>query len=243
MPFGGLVLARDVGVNEISKMLDLLSKHMREEGFSRLILTPMPSLYQEIEGDELEALLQERGALLRESRLTSMLRVNADGLPGLLSSRYLKKIRQGRRRYPLEFGITEDAGEIWPSLEHFLQERFGRDPVHSLEEIRELKRAFPENIYFLTAKEEARLVGGLLVFVFKNVLRLQAYFRATENQPDYLSARLDLFAMKTFADSCRICDVGTSYDPCSGKLQDGVNWYKEHLGARGILVRSWEWVR
>ncbi|MCH8474764.1 MAG: hypothetical protein LAT55_05990 [Opitutales bacterium] len=242
LPFGGLILARGAGLHDISQMLDLLAAHMRTEGLERLVFTPMPSPYQKTEGDEVEVLLQERGAHLRQTRLTSMLRLKADGLPELLSSRRLKQIRKARRCYPLELGITEDAEEIWPALERFLRDRFGRSPIHSLEEIRKLKKAFPENIYFLTAKEESRLVGGLIVFVFEKVLRLQACFRVGENQSDYLSTRLDLFAMKTFADSCGVCDVGTSYDPVTGNLQAELFRYKEYLGARGIALCSWEWI-
>ncbi len=57
LPFGGLVLAREAGMDEIAAMLDLLAEYMRGADLNRLILTNMPALYQQIQGDEVECLL------------------------------------------------------------------------------------------------------------------------------------------------------------------------------------------
>ncbi len=241
LPFGGLMLSRSAGMEEISSMLDLLADYMREAGFDQLILTNMPTPYQQIEGDEVEYLLKERGAQSAGMRLTSVLRVTGAGIPELFPRSQCKKLRYSERRYPVDFSETDEVDEIWPMLENFMMRRFGSRPVHSLPEIRRLKSAFPANIRFLVGRSSGQLVGGQMVFILDQVARLQTSFRSEENRGDDFSMRLDLFSMEVLGKICPVWDFGTSYDPATGELQPSLFWHKERLGARGVAIRSWEW--
>ena len=146
---------------------------MRTEGLRRVVYKPIPWIYHKQPSEEdLYAIVEVCGASLTR------------GLSSAISSERQNKwyrIRECGARHAKQTGITIEETEnylpFWQILTANLRERYGLNPVHSLEEIEMLHHRLPENIRLVIAKEEDDVIGGgycmfLTVWCTLSILRL-----------------------------------------------------------------------
>jgi hypothetical protein len=86
------------------------------------------------------------------------------------------KLKHYRRVSKLGISIEEavDFNLFWNQiLIPRLEEKYQTKPVHSLEEINQLKTSFPENIKQFNAYYEGEIVAGITLFISKKVVKSQ----------------------------------------------------------------------
>ena len=113
-----------------------------------------------------------------------------------------------------------------------LNKRFGKNPVHNLQEIELLKSRFPENIHQINIYNENEIVAGCTIFETKKVAHAQ-YISANDFGRksgaidmlfDYLIS--ELFSEKDFF------DFGICNEKEGKIINNGLLDWKEGFGAR-----------
>ena len=68
---------------------------------------------------------------------------------------------------------TEDYQPFWKILSDNMKERYGLQPVHTLEEIELLHHRFPEQIRLFVAKAGTETIGGCVLYITDRVVHSQ----------------------------------------------------------------------
>ena len=137
---------------------------------NNFILRPILDFYQSRVSNELNYFLfQNKASLMKRS-----MNLVIDYSKPLRISK--SKLKHYRRVSKLGISIEEavDCNLFWNQmLIPRLEEKYQTKPVHSLEEINQLKTSFPENIKQFNAYYEGEIVAGITLFISKKVVKSQ----------------------------------------------------------------------
>ena len=123
-----------------------------------------------------------------------------------------------------------------------LAERHDAQPVHTATEMRLLQERFPDNIRLFVLSHGDEWRAGEVIFLSNNVLRFQYGFYFFTDRREALSLRTLEWLRTNEALHLPWMDLGTSMDPDTGELVGTLHLHKEIFGARGVPLKTWEWV-
>ena len=170
LTFGGLVCLEDVKVELIETVFESILAFFKENKMNNFILKPILDFYQSRVSNELNYFLfQNKASLMKRS-----MNLVIDYSKPLRISK--SKLKHYRRVSKLGISIEEavDCNLFWNQiLIPRLEEKYQTKPVHSLEEINQLKTSFPENIKQFNAYYEGEIVAGITLFISKKVVKSQ----------------------------------------------------------------------
>jgi hypothetical protein len=238
LTYGGVVHDGSVRGASMIGALDAIASYYRSLGYRRLRYKVVPPIYHVPPAeDDLYALFR-LGARRHQCDLSVAVDVTGRG-------RVTYRRRRSRRRAESEgVRVQEDWDEIagfWRILEQNLARRHGASPVHSLAEIQILHERFPDAILLITAKIDADLAGGALLFLSTRVLRMQ--YTATTEQGRAACATdpvveyaIDIAGKR----GCRYLDFGTCTLDEGRSLHQDLHHFKVSFGGGGVLCDHYE---
>jgi hypothetical protein len=234
LPFAGLLTRQRTHLAAVEKVASALLAFMASQGLRRLVYRPVPFPYHRAPAEEDQWALERLGARVIDVKVGS-----------LLPRRDAPPLRKERRRYArraqrsgVRIGRSKDFGAFMELLADFLHWRHGATPVHTREEMELLASRFPEEICLYTAEREGELLGGRILYRAKRCSRLQ--YIATSREGMALGVGDALYAHLLELDVGPWLDLGLSMDPTSGEVNGTLLAYKESIGARAMLRRTWE---
>jgi hypothetical protein len=235
LSYGGLLLEPEARLEDVLTWFFHFVRYYHQLGFERVIYKCLPFYYATYPAQEdLYALFLLKAALLQ--RDTSSVFVKSMPLP------YQQRRKKNTKQDSGSFRIlrANDPTEFWNDvLIPNLKEKFGAEPVHSLEEIKKLMRLFPNQIQLFEVRNKG-LLGGTVIYSTP----LTAHAQYTSANPlgkemgalDVLFHHLlsDVFQEKAYF------SFGTSNGDPGRTLNRGlVNW-KEGFGARTFAVDTYQ---
>ncbi|HSS50942.1 MAG TPA: GNAT family N-acetyltransferase [Thermoanaerobaculia bacterium] len=236
LTYGGIVSNAAMTAPKMLEAFDAILEHLRQESFTRLRYRAVPHIYHRAPAEEDLYALARHGASLVHRTVLSV-----------LDSRHPVAAQERRRRgvrKALAAGLacreTDDLEAYWSLLTRVLQETYGARPVHSLAEIELLRWRFPRNIRLFGCFQGASLVAGVVVYESPTVARAQ-YIAASQAGKDL--AALDLLfhvLLREVYPDKPYFDLGTSESADGRDLNRGVLEFKESLGARTVVVDTYE---
>jgi len=176
LTYGGLVLDRKAGLKDVLSCYYAALRYLHEQHIEIFELRPLPSFYNSLPSDETNyALFILDARLIR--RDCALVISQRDPLPFRKGRK--SEISKGRRS-----GITiqeeQDYTSFWNQvLIPRLLARYGVEPVHTIKEITQLARRFPENIRQFSAYHEGQIVAGATIYETPTVAHCQ-YLGVTE---------------------------------------------------------------
>lgn len=238
LTYGGLVLLQNTKLQEVIAMMNMVLRFLHDQQIVSLQLKQLPSIYSEFPSDEMEQL-----CFLLKAQLV---RRDALAVIDLSHKMDISRVRKRgiERGQKLELVIKEvsDFEEFWTKmLVPNLQERYAAKPVHSLAEIRHLKAKFPENIRQFNVYFENDIIGGVTLFVTKNVLHPQYISGNKKFNTKY--GGLDFlyhYIMATVATSQRYFNFGSSSENNGLQLNTSLHYWKESFGGRTVVQNYYE---
>jgi hypothetical protein len=237
LPFAGLVVGTRTLHRDVTTALALLGAYMRANDLVHFTCTPTPICYHSVPFEDDIYALYALGARCTGMKLSA-------GFPGTsppcLSAKTAHELRRTARKYPCRFREVDDVGTFWIDLDRFLGESHGAKPVHSAGEMALLKSRFPRNIRMVLAEAGGDVIAGLLIYLTDCVQRAQYVFRRKDDHTR-VCARLHLHVAAHPVYRRAWYDFGTSVNPLTGQLDEGVLLNKEISGARGTIVQTWTW--
>ncbi len=237
LTYGGLLMSPAITYAQVAEALALAFDYLRGEcGVARVTYKAIPYIYHRYPAEEDLYVLHRMGARLAERSIASAAPV-ADLLP-------LCRLRRRRLKAAAEAGFSivedEDFAAFWPVLEANLMERHGARPVHTLDEIARLHRAFPEQIRLFRVCLDGRTEAGCVMYLTDCVAHAQ-YSSATPFGKEH--GAMDLLyrylSAERYPDK-RYFDFGISTEQGGRVLNDGLLAFKEGFGTRAVMYDVYE---
>ena len=235
LTYGTLVLQKRVAFAEAQHLINTLLDYLKAEGFTALELKMLPQFYMQQPAYELEHVLTEAGAQVMRSQLNFGIDYNR---PFFIHSTKERRARQAAER-GLRYAEA-DFDAFWNTvLKPRLSDKFDAEPVHSLQEITQLKKQFKYNIKQINCYQGETLLAGVTLFLTEDVVKSQ--YGATTPEGEKLRAMDFLFVnliQEYKAAGYRFFDMGTVH----GGRDEGYNYglikQKEELGAQVYLQKT-----
>lgn len=136
---------------------------------------------------------------------------------------------------------THFAPALWEILQDNLARKYESRPVHTLEEISLLQTLFPNNVKFVAALLNDKVVAGIVLFITDTTAHAQ-YIASSET--GYEISALDAvfnFCIEAAAnDGKRFFDFGTSNEDEGRTLNTTLYNFKSEFGGGGIVHEFYE---
>lgn len=236
LTYGGVVSDATMTAPVMLEVFEALLEYLRQERFTLLRYRAVPHIYHRAPAEEdLYALTRNGGSVVHRTVLSA------------IDMRH-PVVAQGRRRRGVRKALSaglvcresDDLAAYWSLLTQVLLETYGARPVHSLEEIMLLRRKLPRNIRLFGCFQGESLVAGVLVYESQTAARAQ-YIAASETGKRLAALDLlfDSLLREVYPDKAYF-DLGTSESAGGRDLNRGVLGFKESLGARAVVVDTYE---
>lgn len=237
LTYGGLVMSDRTVAADVVQIFRLLNDQLRREGIRKVIYKPTPWIYHRQPSEEdLYAVVEVCGATVSR------------GLSSTVSRDHQNKwyrIRECGARHARKLGLTIEETDnykpFWQVLSNNLRERYGLNPVHTVEEIEMLHRRMPDHIRLMVVEEGDETVGGTVLYVSDQVVHSQ-YIAASPRgkQIHALDLLFDVVIQQALA-SHPYFDFGISTEKHGTYLNEHLIYQKEGFGGRGVCYDWYEW--
>lgn len=234
LTYGGLIFEKSMKLEKALLLFEKLLAFLDSNGFEKLILKSIPSIYCDCFSNEIDyALFLTRAKLIRRDTLAVIDLTKEFNL----SYDRKKNVKKGLTNQ-LVVKEEEDFSQFWndiliPNLWHKHQAK----PVHTLAEIVALKKLFPENIRQFNVYKGTELIGGTTIFESKHVAHVQYIsIKALSKERGALDVLFYELITKVFKHKIYF-DFGISNEDQGKKLNAGLSYWKESFGAN-ILTQD-----
>lgn len=242
LTYGGFVLSPRVTSSDLIALFDTIIIYARERGLSQLFYKPVPTIYHRLPSQEEEYVLWRLGAEVEVCNLSSTIDLQEEALQ--LRPEYCRRNIYGRLRNQ-GFIVDWEAPleEFWPILTSNLRQRYDAQPVHTLEEMCRLQKAFPDQILCCVVRNaEGVALGGVVLFESLQVAHTQYSSASPEGKQcgalDYLY--MSILENYRLQQEIRFFDFGTSNEEGGHVLNQSLIHYKESFGGRGVVYKTYK---
>jgi hypothetical protein len=236
LTYGGLLVDPAMGTPLFLELFTTLLAYLKSEGFTLLQYKPIPHIYHIYPSDEDKYALFLAGARLFRRDVSSAI-VPGRRLP-------FRKDRRGHlnkaRRNALVVEESDRWQSFWEILHDNLVSKHGVRPVHSVDEIQDLRRRFPHNIRLFAVNVGQEVVAGTVVFETEMVAHTQ-YIASNDvgkraGAVELLLAHLleNVYPQKPYF------DFGISNTNDGRYLNKGLIDFKEGFGGRSVVHEFYE---
>jgi hypothetical protein len=230
LTFGGFVTDTRMTAVAMLDCFSILRDYMKVNGLIELLYKKIPYIYCAYPSDEDLYALYVNGAILERRDLTSCIYIPARLEFSTLRKRKVKKA-SGEKVDVVE---STDYDGFFLILDRMLRDDHQTTPTHSAKEMKLLASRHPENIRLFAATMHDQMVAGVIVYETSFVAHTQYLVNSPEGKR---TGALDLiieFLIKERYRNIRFFDFGISNESHGLILNEGLIFYKQGFGARGI---------
>ena len=237
LSYGGVIVKTDLKFLKYLELFTHLLKYFDEKSIKKLYIKQIPSIYNSNFNGELDYLSFVTGAKIYRRDIISVIDMQNENK---ISKDRIQGYKRGVKN-KLEIKETDDLDDFWNSiLIPTLSNRHSVNPVHSLKDIKKLKRVFNNNIKQFNVYHEDQLVAGTTIFLTKNVAHVQ--YIGSNSEKNSLGSLDFLFynLITEYLSDFKYFDFGNSHEQQGMKINKGLNYWKEGYGARSLTHDFYE---
>lgn len=233
-----LVPLRHFDVTTMLEVWDAAMQFLQDEGIAEIIYKPVPHIYHRYPCDEDLYAIFRAGGVLAESNISTTIDLDAP----LPFDRGNKRNVNLAVKSGVEVTESSDWQGYWDMLDDLLMEKYGKHPVHSLDEIMLLHSRFPENIKLYIAMLGDEILAGVVMYYCGNEVAHCQYIASTEHGRELkaLTLLFDCLINETSQAGCRYFDFGISTENGGLYLNEGLVRQKCRLGGRGVVYNTFK---
>ena len=239
LTFGGWLLPlKHFDATTMLELWESSLNFMRSNGVARLVYKPVPHIYHRYPCEEdLYAVFRSGGRMVASNISTTI-----DLDEPLPFDRGNKRNLNVATKSGVVVSESDRWQDYWHMLDSLLMEKYGKHPVHSLQEIELLKTRFPENIKLYCACLNNELLAGVVMYYSGAEVAHCQYIASTElgREKKALSLLFDYLIKESAQAGYRYFDFGTSTEKSGLYLNEGLLRQKFRLGGRGIVYNTYE---
>ena len=246
--YGGFVLQRGLSFKTIHEMIKLLDIYLIKKNFQSIFLINSPSIYWQSEGQELDYLLLWNQYQIQELYISHAVNIGCcKNIGDLLSKRKKRYVLNDKNLQNFKFEkprSKKNISEFYTLLKQ-VKKKFYAVPTHSLDEIMQLKKLFPDDIKIYISILNNDIVGGCVIFhaskktslIFYNII-----------DPKIQNSQLSALQLYNCMKICKkrgsaFVDFGVSHSPEYSnplKPKESLIQFKEQFGAIGIMRLAYQ---
>jgi hypothetical protein len=237
LTYGGLIYTGKTKLTSVIAIFKNVLLYLNNNGIDHLYLKTIPSIYHRKPAEEIQYALFLTDALLVRRDCLAVIDLAQDVNYSKIRKRGVQKgIENG-----LEIKEEQSFEAFWNEiLIPNLNAKYNETPVHSLDEIKRLKKIFPNNIRQFNVYSNDRIVAGITIFESMTVAHCQYISMNPEfNMLGSLDYLVHFLITKQFL-SKRYFDFGISNESQGKKLNEGLSYWKEGFGASTIVHDFYE---
>ncbi len=231
LTFGGIVSDNIMCAEKMIGIFEALWEYMKKSGIHSFYYKAIPHIYHSIPSEEDSyAMFINRFKLVRRD-LSSTIDMN-----NMLDfSKTKRQIIKKAQLNNITVGISQNYKEYFEIVAVRLDEKYNAIPTHSSTEMEYLANKFPENIKLYCAYHEGEMIGGVIIYISRNVVHSQ-YIAANETGMEYGCVAMILEQILAYyKNRIRYFDFGISTEKNGYYLNTGLVFNKESFGARSIV--------
>ena len=238
LTYGGFIMSNKVTTTEILEVVQETNKFLKANGVIKVIYKAIPYIYHQVPAEEdLYAIFKVSDAKIIGRNISSTIYQKN-------KIKFIESRKAGIRKANnnnILISRSEDFEAFWKILNDNLQNKYGKAPVHSLDEILLLSSRFSKNIRLYLATCDDIPVGGTLLYITNQVIHTQ-YISANlaGKEMGALDLLFDHLINKEFSDY-EFFDFGQSTEEMGKILNESLIFQKEGFGGRGITYDIYEY--
>ncbi len=237
LTYGGVIVKDDIKFVKFLELFIEILKYLNDLSIHKLFIKQIPIIYNSSFNGELDYLSHISGGIIYRRDIISVIDMQTDFK---ISKDRIQGYKRGLKNN-LEVKETNDFDEFWNSiLIPTLSDKHSVKPVHTLNEIKQLKSNFRENIKQYNVYQNDKIVAGTTIFQTKNVAHVQ-YIGSTPDKNSLGSLDFLFYNLiKEYYSNYKYFDFGNSHEKDGMKLNQGLNYWKEGYGARSLTQDFYE---
>ena len=209
LTYGGIIVNHDIKFIKYLELFTEVLNYLYEISIDKLFIKQIPVIYNSNFNGELDYLsFISAGAIYRRDIISVIdmqndFKVSKDRIQG-----YKRGLKNN-----LEIREVDNFADFWNSLLiPTLSKKYSVKPIHNLDEIKQLKDSFKENIKQFNVYHKDKIVAGTTIFQTKNVVHVQYIGSTTEK--NFLGSLDFLFykLIKEIYVDHRYFDFGNSHE-------------------------------
>jgi len=233
---GSFVTPEHLSIADAMTLTHQLVTYAKDQQFDRIKITLPPTLYYRRLSNYIDFALFKQSFTYCKRDVTSILFLE-DSL-----EQNLQKFRQSHRRAVKSArskGVVVKQSNQYETfyniLKHNLKIRHGVTPTHSLIELIDIQKRFPDRINLFGAFVEDTMVAGVVNFIVNPKVVLAFYISHDEKYQEYRAVNLLFYTIFEWAiqEGFKIYDFGTF--TVNEEPNMGLGRFKENFGASGIF--------
>lgn len=243
--YGGFVTRSDLALRDAVRLVQHLVEFAQQHDYAAVEMTLPPQIYYQRPSNYLDFALYQNAFVYRKREVSSVIPLDlpASDILELFSAESRRAVRRAEK-LDVEVGESDDLTAFYQILKKNLSLRHNVQPAHTLNELIELRRLFPNDIRLFTAHVEEKMIAGIVVFACNPRVALAFYVSHVEGYQKYRGVNLVFYEVIRWCTvrGFRFLDFGiftVNMDPNWGLCR-----FKESFGASGIfrdtMVRHFE---
>jgi hypothetical protein len=232
LTFGGLLIQNKTTVNQVSEVYNVIRIFLKTHDIKFLNIKEIPEIYYKSPAFESGFVLSRIASLEKREMVLAIDYTQ----PFTIHKTKLKHFEKGKNS---DFKIHEntDFKLFWDDvLEPRLKFKFGSKPVHSVTEIQNLNKLFPNNIKQYSIYKDGQVLAGITIFENEQIVKSQYGATTKEGEQyralDYLFLHL-IYKYKMLGK--RFFSMGTVAGQDSLAISNGLLKQKQELGCQVYL--------
>jgi hypothetical protein len=232
--YGGFVIDESVGVEEAMAIVEATIHFAKDKGATEIIIRNPFRIFHQMPSDETDYAMWYHGFTIHSRELECAI---------LLDEHPARRYEDGTRsnikkaQKHVTISHSEKFEEFWHILTINLNQKYKLDPVHSADQILNLRKLVGEvNIRLVVAEVNNKVIAGIVLFVFKTAVHAQ-YIASDNNFQDLrpLNAAIDFVLDWSKKNGYRYFNFGTANENEGKSINEGLFKFKEGFGGRGVL--------
>ncbi len=239
LTYGGFIINEKMKQKTMNECFGELLKYAKKREWKKIVYKTIPHIYHNQPAEEDRYALYAYGAIINTIDASTYIDLNH---PLKMSKGRKAQISRAKRE-GVEVQLLEEAihYDRFINLENeVLERRHGTRAVHTSKELKMLHDRFPENIHLYGANKKGRLIAGVVIYEYNEVLHTQ--YMAANDEGRVIGA-LDLvisLIMEKYKGRKKWLDFGISTEHGRVYLNEGLIAQKESFGGRTGVYEIWE---
>ncbi|MBI2135126.1 GNAT family N-acetyltransferase [Candidatus Woesearchaeota archaeon] len=236
LTYGGIISDDSMKTPLMLELFDSLRKYAKENKIKKIIYKAIPFIYHKLPAQEdLYALYRNNAKLVKREVSSTIFQVGKLDFNRRKKRYIVEALDRG-----LTIKETGDFESFHNIVNQTLKEKYGREPVHSADEMSMLAKRFPENISLFGCFNKGKIVGGALVYATSRVAHVQYLFSSSEGKSLGANDLIgDYLINRKYAD-LPYFNFGISTENNGLVLNEQLISFKEEFGARAIAIDTYE---
>jgi len=233
--FGGIACSTKVGIRPAHRMVDVWIEWAIRNDFEGIEFTRVPLVYHRFPDEHVDFALMRHGGVIVKRELTAVLRLGKTGEEAFALFRPEARTA-ARKAEKAGVKVTEqgDIPAFYDILKANLYARHNTKPTHTLEELLDLKKRFPDKIHQFNAILDGEPVAGVNIWEVDEQAVIAFYISHREDAQEFRPLNLVFRHIFQWAIERGFSWLDFGTYTLNMEPNFGLARFKEGFGAKGI---------